>query len=270
MNILKKVAGAVAALAVALAPSAALAQQAGPQNYQPTPPRAVQVVAPSGDMTVQKVELAPGFFLPPEEARLLARYKCVVGPVATLTAELYDWAERKGVVPCSPKFWTKVDDYIGKESTLGYRAMDGADGYEYCPNMKVSNMGNNRESCRTYVPVDRYVVNGQVGKFGDVNWATGGGSAKAQALTTFGGAFIAGPMAAATGQLLAPGCGPSGCGPQVVNNVASLAEAGAVSQSATNVEIGTPCVGTTCGSQPSSPPAHYAPSGDNTAYQPGG
>lgn len=246
----KQIMGLFTALAVASTPIAALAQQAEASSMQ----RAVQIVPLTEEMTVQKVEIAPGLFLPPNEAVLLARYGCVVGPTVSLTAELYDWAERKGVNPCEKKFNTKVDEFIGKESTQAYRVMDGADGYEYCVTMKVANLGNNRESCRTYVPVDRLVVNGQPGKFGDVNWATGGGTMKAQAMISLGGALIQGPLTAATGQLLAPGCNNCG-GPSVVN----LVEANAAAVQSTMVETRLQaalggCGVTTCPT--TAPPAH--------------
>lgn len=233
-----------AALLMAGTPIAASAQEA--TQY------AVSYVAPSSEMVQTRVELAKGFTLTPEEAVSMGTYGCVIGPMATTTSELYAWAERKGVTPCTRDFYKKVDNYIGKESTLAFRAMAGADGYEYCPNMKVANLGNNRESCRTYPYNADYNPAGQVGKFADVNWATGGGTTTAQIGGALLGAVIAGPVTAATAQLTAKNnCGRNGCGTAIYNlnegaQAVAASEANSAAVTETTISLGGMTGCTTC------------------------
>jgi hypothetical protein len=156
---------------------------------------------------------------------------------------------------------------------VSFRLTRVADGYLHCPLAKSVNLGNNRQACVTYPffsgynPVDG---NGrlQPGRFADVNWAEGGNTVRARALTTFGSAAIAGPLTAFVGARSQRNlCANGGCGTGVVNNVMAAAESGSVSQSATNVEIGASCANSpgACGT---APPAHVAPSGNTTATDP--
>jgi hypothetical protein len=228
MNIIRNLkacfVGMLAAV-VAGMPIAATAQDA----VAPPAQYSIAYVAPSPEMMQTRVELAMGFTLPTEEAREIAANGCVVGPMATTTRGLYDWAAQKGIRPCTPAFYKKVDESIGKESTLAYRAMAGADGFEYCPNMKVANLGNNRESCRTYPYNPAYNNQGQVGKYADVNWATGGGTMTAQIGGAILGGITSGMGAAATGALLQKQC----CGTNI--QLGAYAEGGvALSNAASN------------------------------------
>jgi hypothetical protein len=208
MNIRMMIAGAVSLL-VGLTPVAVSAQEATapPAQYS------IAYVAPSPEMMQTRVELAMGFTLTTEEARQIAENGCVVGPMATTTRSLYAWAAKKRIRPCTPAFYKQVGGSIGKESTLAFRAMAGADGFEYCPNMKVANLGNNRESCRTYPYNPAYNNQGQVGKYADVNWATGGGTMTAQIGGAVLGGITSGMGAAATGALLQKQC--KNCGTNI-------------------------------------------------------
>jgi len=262
MSIIRKTCNAVmglAALATALMPALASAQEtAKPQSQQ----YSITYVAPSAEMMQTRVELAKGFTLTPEEATQVSTNGCVVGPMATTTRGLYAWAAKKGVRPCTPDFYKKVDDSIGKESTLAFRAMAGADGFEYCPNMKVANLGNNRESCRTYPYNPDYNPQGQVGKYADVNWAPGGGTTKAQALTALGGALIAGPGTAATGALLQKTCDHCNSPTFNVGGGSSVALSNADANAGATVGIvgtfgGAPGSCSSCGGAVATDPKHY-------------
>ncbi|MEK7462656.1 MAG: hypothetical protein AAB618_03715 [Patescibacteria group bacterium] len=112
------------------------------------------------------------------EATMYDQDDCLVGPL-TLTRPLYKWAAEEGVVPCSKKFYAKADDFIGKESTIGWRLARAPDGHEVCVGAKSTNLGNNRMRCVTYV-FRTTAAGAPLGAYGDANWAAGGDTMKAQ------------------------------------------------------------------------------------------
>jgi hypothetical protein len=242
-------------------PVAAAAQDAAPQQVvvqQVSPEYAVVYEAPAKKVVL--VQPAMGLALPPEEADILVKNSCLVGPLST-TKGLYDWAKKKSITLCSPKFWSEVDEYIGKESTIAFRVARVADGYEHCPNMKVANLGNNRESCRTYPFNPAHNNAGQVGKYGDSNWAAGGGTTTAQIGGGLLNTFVAGPLTAFTAQKFAPKCNSKdgGCGPAIYNvnqnqNEAAAA-AGSSSTSGATIVGNTPCTAS-CVPTPTTNPNH--------------
>jgi hypothetical protein len=236
----------LAALAMASTPTIAAAQDAA-VGSAPATTYAVGWAPPA--TTISLVEVVKGVALPADEAAKLLNDGCLVGPLST-TRGLYDWAERKGVTACSPEFYRKVDTYIGKESTVAFRVARGADGYEVCQTMKVANLGNDRESCRTYPFNAAYNRPGEIGKYADVNWAAGGGTMTAQIGGSLLGALIAGPGTAATGALLQKTC--DHCNSPTFNvgggSSVALADSAAVSNSALNAAISSGTGGcTSCG-----------------------
>jgi hypothetical protein len=223
LNALSRAVAVLAALCMTATPMVASAQEA-------TGSYSVTYVPPT--TTMQLEEPAMGLALPSTEASRLVRDGCLVGPLST-TQGLYDWAKRKGVAPCSPDFYKKVDTFAGKESMVTFRVTRVADGYLNCNSAKSVNLGNNRMSCVLYPFNPAFNLQGQVGKYADVNWAEGGDSTKARVLTALGGALIAGPMTAATGALLQKQCKNCGdtfniAGGQAV--AASRSDANAASQ----------------------------------------
>lgn len=253
MKIVSKIMAALALIGVGVTPIAASAQEMQTAQYSVS----YQQLTP--EMTVSMVEPAMGMAVLPEEAMMLARDGCFIGPIQT-SRELYDWAERKNIAPCTEDFYSKVDKYVGQESMVSFRVTRVADGYMHCPLAKAINLGNNRQACVTYPFNPAFNVQGQVGKYADVNWAEGGEAQRARIFTSLAGALIQGPLTAATGQLLAPSCSGNRCGGSNVYNLVEGATAvsGSTATAATENDIGISfgnCSTGTC-SAPVAEPVH--------------
>lgn len=224
----------VFALAMTSVPSAASAQDA------------------SGRSTL--VEEVPGVTLTQQEYAELWSNGCVVGPTATV-APLLAKMERKGVQNCSPKFYSQLDN-SNKEGSMIWWAVRTPDGISVCDSLKGINVANNRLSCRNYSMAA--AANGQP-RFADSNYHINGGTIMAQTLGSLASTLVAGPLTAATGQLLAPSCKNCNNGPSVVNvnNLEALSQAISSSELNQVTSGGTgPC--TTCGSKP---PASHGQNG---------
>jgi hypothetical protein len=132
--------------------------------------------------------------------------------------------------------------------------------------MKVANLGNNRESCRTYPFNPAHNNAGQVGKYGDSNWAAGGGTTTAQAALALGTTALAGPFTAFVAGKSAPKCGKNcNSGPSIVNINDVDAAAQAISESSLVLEqVGAGGVGpcSTCGAPRTTPTnSNHTPNG---------
>ena len=242
MNIIRKFAStlaSIAGLSMAFSPVLASAQEAPPPQY------GVTYSAPTPAMTINLVQPAMGLALTPAEAEHLAQDGCLVGPLET-TQGLYDWAAKKHVKPCTPEFYSKVDDFAGKESMVTYRVTRTADGYLNCALVKAVNLGNNRQSCVLYPFNSAFNRPGEVGKFADVNWATGGDSMKAQIFGSVLGAAVAGPVTALVSNLTAPKCNNGSCGSPIYNVNSTVANSGSVSSAGAAITTSTPACAT-CG-----------------------
>ena len=212
-----------------------------------------QELEPTGRSAL--IEEVPGVVLSQQEYIQLWNDGCVVGPTATV-APLLAKMERKGVPNCSPKFYSQLDD-SNKEGSMIWWAVRAPDGIEVCTSLKGINVANNRISCRNYSSAG--AANGSP-RFSDSNYHVNGGTIMAQTLSSLANTIVAGPLTAATGQLLAPKCG-SRCnnGPTAViyNDVDALSQA--ISNSSSILEqVGSggtgPC--STCGTKTPTNPNH--------------
>lgn len=219
---------AIAALVVAVGFTPAVAQDL---NLNSGVRHVGATIAPA-QKTPTLVAIGPTAAYTQEEVDHLFKDGCLVGPIET-TRGLYDWAERKGVAPCSPKFYSKVDEFIAKESTIGFVTARVAQGWQECVVRKASNRGNNRDSCSTH-PFS--VATAVPSLYADSNWSTGGDTATTDAMVALGGALILGPGTAATAQALAPNCGKD-CPPAIVNQVLSSSTSAAQNVNENAVDV---------------------------------
>lgn len=199
-QIFAKIGSALAALAMVATPIVASAQEAQP--------RAAVLVAPA-DGTITTVEPSMGLQILPAEWTRLKADDCLIGPLTT-AQPLYDWAAKKNVRPCTPRFYAEVDNFLGKESVAFFRVTRTGQGWLHCDLVKATNLGNNRQSCITYPFNSSYNEQGRVGRMSDVNYSEGGDVVKARAFTAFGSALIAGPLTAFTAaksQKMCDNCG---------------------------------------------------------------
>ena len=203
------------------------------------------------------VEQVPGVTMTLQEYDELWQNGCVVGPTATV-APLLAKMERKGVTNCSPKFYSQLDN-SNKEGSMIWWAVRAPDGIEVCTSLKGINVANNRISCRNYSAAA--AANGGP-RFADSNYHVNGGTIMAQTLSSLASTVVAGPLTAATGQLLSKNCGANCGGPSVVNvnNLEALSQAIASSDLQQVTTGGTgPC--TTCGTKP---PASHGQNGSGS------
>lgn len=223
MNIFRKfLAGAAIAMSVLSINTAAA--QTKPDQF------GITYQAPAAQQTFEQPAL--GLALKPEEAAFLVTNDCFVGPWGT-TRELYDKAKKEKARPCSKKFYSFVDDYVGKESTVSFVVARVGDGYLHCSLRKITNLGDNRDGCALYPFNPAFNNAGQVGKYADVSRTEGGDTMKGKVL----GAIVAGTVNNLTGAFATQGaqklfgtyCGANGgCGDKgSIFNVSASAAGGA-------------------------------------------
>lgn len=221
----------------------------------PTDQFGISYEVPAATMQHTFVQPALGLALKPEEAAILAANDCFVGPIGT-TRALYVKARKEKEQPCSKEFYSRVDNYVGKESTVSFVVARVADGYLSCSLRKITNRGDNRDGCALYPFNPAFNNAGQVGKYADVSRTEGGDTAKGNVL----GAIVAGVASNVTGALANAGaqklfgtyCGANGgCGTRInvqgssanagANAEGGKATAGSSSSSTANTNTGAAC-----------------------------
>lgn len=218
--------------------------------------------------TQVRVRIAPGLDIDPQLEPILAQCGFAYGPYS-ITQPLYERAAREAAEghrdwgPCGRNLIAKVDDYTGKESTIGFVISDVPGGYENCVLRKITNRGNNRDRCTYYA---RSAADVGLGQFTDVDRATGGDTAVAD----IAGALLVGTVNNLTGvgaqRLFGSNCSGSRCGSgggNVFNVSASAAggdggNAAAGSSSSANLTTSGSggCPATGCTGQPLNPNPH--------------
>lgn len=217
----------MAALALII-PSAALAQAAPLPVDRAAEAQTFNVEYRSPTMANVRIVIAPALDIDPAQEAILQKCGFVYGPMSIMQP-LYDEAVRKEAEGkkdwgwCGRNLVSRVDDYVGKESTVSEVISEVAGGYEHCVLRKITNRGNNRDRCTFYA---RSSADFGRGQFTDVDRATGGDTAVGDVL----GAVFTGTVNNLTGagaQRLFSTCnGGSGCGKGNVITVNASADGG--------------------------------------------